>query len=91
MPSYSSSRARKDSHVGGREFEGDVVAITGASAGVGRATARAFARKGARVALIARDRDALEETKAEIESVGGQAMSFSADVADDERVFEVAE
>ena len=91
MPAYSSSRANEDRDFGGRDFEGSVVAITGASAGVGRATARAFARKGARVALIARDRDALEETKAEIESVGGQAMCFPADVADDERVFEVAE
>jgi len=86
MPSYSSSR-----DYDARAFEGDVVAITGASAGVGRATARAFARKGARVALIARDREALEATKAEIESVGGRAMCFSADVADDERVFEVAD
>lgn len=86
MPSHSRSRRFEE-----RAFEGEVVAITGASAGIGRATARAFARKGARVALIARDQDALDATKAEIESVGGQAMCFPADVADDERVFEVAE
>jgi short-subunit dehydrogenase len=96
MPSYSPSREHEDRDFADRdfpvrEFEGDVVAITGASAGVGRATARAFARKGARLALIARDRDALEETRAEIESVGGKAMCFSADVADDERMFEVAD
>jgi short-subunit dehydrogenase len=86
MPRYSPTRDHE-----AREFEGDVVAITGASAGVGRACARAFARKGARIALIARDRDALDATKAEIESVGGRAMCFPADVADDERMFEVAD
>jgi NAD(P)-dependent dehydrogenase (short-subunit alcohol dehydrogenase family) len=86
MPSHSSSRDHS-----AREFEGDIVAITGGSAGVGRATARAFARKGATIALIARDRDALEATKAEIESIGGRAMCYPADVADDERIFEVAD
>jgi short-subunit dehydrogenase len=78
-------------HSSSREFESYVVAITGASAGVGRATARAFARQGAKVALIARDREALEETRSEIESVGGEAACYPADVADDERIFEVAD
>ena len=91
MPSYLPYRDYEGRDFGDRDFEGDVVAITGASAGVGRATARAFARRGARIALIARDRDALEDTKAEIESIGGEAMCFPADVADDERVFEVAD
>lgn len=58
------SRARID-------FHDRVVVITGASAGVGRAVARRFSRAGARVGLIARDADALHETKAEIESAGG--------------------
>ena len=88
-PRYSRGSPARDHSA--RDFEGEVVAITGASAGIGRAAARAFARRGARIALIARDRDALEATKAEIESVGGQAMCFPADVADDERIFDVAD
>jgi len=60
----------------------EVVVITGASAGVGRATARAFGRRGARVALIARGRDGLEAAKREIESFGGEALVLPLDVSD---------
>jgi NADP-dependent 3-hydroxy acid dehydrogenase YdfG len=60
------------------------VAITGASAGVGRATAVRLASAGARVALIARSADALDEVKREIESNGGEALSFALDVSDAE-------
>lgn len=60
----------------------NVVVITGASAGVGRATARAFAARGARIGLIARNRDALEAAKAEVEARGGEAVVAVADVAD---------
>lgn len=74
-----------------RHMEGRVVVITGASAGVGRATARRFARAGARVGLIAREAAALEETRAEIESFGGKAHSVACDVADSAAVFEAAE
>jgi NADP-dependent 3-hydroxy acid dehydrogenase YdfG len=45
---------------GGRASPAEVVVITGASAGVGRATVRAFARDGARIGLLARGRDGLE-------------------------------
>jgi NAD(P)-dependent dehydrogenase (short-subunit alcohol dehydrogenase family) len=72
-------------------FQGRVVFITGASAGVGRATARAFARAGAKVALLAREEAALRETKAEIATLGGQAEVFPADVADADAVFAAAE
>jgi NAD(P)-dependent dehydrogenase (short-subunit alcohol dehydrogenase family) len=58
-----------------------VVVVTGASAGVGRATALAFAREGARVALLARGRERLEETRAEIERLGATALAIPADVA----------
>jgi NAD(P)-dependent dehydrogenase (short-subunit alcohol dehydrogenase family) len=59
-----------------------VVVITGASAGVGRATARKFARRGAHLALVARGRDGLEGTRREVEALGGRALVFTADVAD---------
>ncbi len=69
---------------------GSVVVVTGASAGVGRATAQAFAKAGAKVALIARETTGLERTKAEVEAFGGQAATFPLDVADAEAVFEAA-
>jgi short-subunit dehydrogenase len=56
--------------------------ITGASAGLGRATAREFGRHGAKVGLIARGVQGLEAAKREIESMGGTAVVFPADVAD---------
>ncbi|MGH8213878.1 MAG: SDR family oxidoreductase [Rhodanobacteraceae bacterium] len=65
-----------------RQFKGRVVVITGASAGVGRATALAFARHGAKVGLIARGEEGLESTRREIELAGGEAIACSADVAD---------
>ena len=65
---------------GGRRSD-EVVVITGASAGVGRATARAFARRGARVGLIARDPDALRAACDEVEALGGKAVMCVADVA----------
>src|SRR3954463_11745433 len=70
--------------------EREVVVITGASAGVGRATARAFGRRGARVALIARGRDGLEAAKREIESFGGEALVLPLDVSDPEAVEQAA-
>ncbi len=64
----------------------EVVVITGASAGVGRATAQAFGRRGAKVGLIARGRDGLEAAKREIEELGGQAIVLPLDVADHDAV-----
>ncbi|GAA4401685.1 SDR family oxidoreductase [Nibrella viscosa] len=62
--------------------EKEVVVITGASAGLGRAIAQEFARHGARVALIAREEERLQSAKKEIEESGGEALIFPADVAD---------
>jgi len=63
-------------------LKNEVVVITGASAGLGRAAAREFGRHGARVGLIARGVDGLEAAKREIESTGGSAMVLPLDVAD---------
>ena len=59
-----------------------VVAITGASAGVGRAAAIEFARHGCDVALIARNRERLDEAAAELRALGVRAIPIVADVAD---------
>jgi NAD(P)-dependent dehydrogenase (short-subunit alcohol dehydrogenase family) len=64
----------------------EVVVITGASAGVGRATVREFARRGARVGLIARGSEGLENAKREVEAAGGKALGFAADVASAEQI-----
>ncbi len=63
-----------------------VVAVTGASSGVGRATAQAFAREGATVGLIARGREALSATAAEVQSLGGRPVVLECDVADPQAV-----
>lgn len=58
-----------------------VVVITGASAGVGRAAAVAFAKRGARLGLIARGRERLHEAVEEVHANGGEAIALPADVA----------
>src|SRR5438034_4186682 len=64
----------------------EVVVITGASAGVGRATARKFARHGARIALLARGTDGLEAAQREVKELGGTAIVVPVDVANAEQV-----
>jgi NAD(P)-dependent dehydrogenase (short-subunit alcohol dehydrogenase family) len=63
-----------------------VVVVTGASAGVGRAIAQAFGKRGDSVALLARGEEALEAARREVESVGGRALPIPTDVADAEQV-----
>lgn len=67
-----------------------VVVVTGASAGVGRATVREFARHGAHVGLIARGTEGLEAAKQEVEKLGGKAIAISCDVADPAAVDQAA-
>jgi NAD(P)-dependent dehydrogenase (short-subunit alcohol dehydrogenase family) len=63
-----------------------VVVVAGASAGIGRATALEFARRGWRVALLARGADGLEGARREVEALGAQALVVPVDVADAEAV-----
>ncbi len=60
----------------------EVVVITGASGGVGRATAQAFGKRGAHVCLVARGEAGLEGAKREIEQAGGKAIIVAGDAAD---------
>ncbi len=69
----------------------EVVVITGASAGIGRATAREFAKHGARIALLARGRAGLEAARREVEELGGEALVIPTDVADHEAVEKAAD
>jgi NAD(P)-dependent dehydrogenase (short-subunit alcohol dehydrogenase family) len=63
-----------------------VVVITGASSGVGRACVRTFARRGARLGLLARNMEALEAAAREARETGTEALALHADVADAEAV-----
>jgi short-subunit dehydrogenase len=67
-----------------------VVVITGASSGIGRATAHAFARKGASLTLAARRADLLERTAEECRRLGAEVLAVPLDVADEQAVRELA-
>ena len=67
-------------------LEGRVALVTGASQGIGYATARTLARRGATIAVAARNQQKLEELAASIIAAGGKAAAFPMDVADEEQV-----
>jgi len=70
----------------GYSYKNKVIVITGATGGVGRATAHAFAKQGAKIALLARGQKQLDATKVEVEWLGGQALAIPTDVADPAQV-----
>jgi len=72
-------------------YKDKVIVITGATGGVGRATAHAFAAHGAKIALLARSPEQLEATRMEVEELGGQAIGIPTDVADAAQVESAAD
>jgi len=62
-------------------LKGKVAIVTGASGGIGRGTAIAFAKEGAKVAIVARSKDKLETVAAEIKKLGGEALVIVADIS----------
>src|SRR5690242_9349148 len=74
-----------------KEAKKETVVVTGASAGVGRAIAHEFARTGARIGLLARDRERLEAVRREVEELGGEALVLVTDVANADQVERAAE
>jgi NAD(P)-dependent dehydrogenase (short-subunit alcohol dehydrogenase family) len=69
-----------------KKLEGQVAVISGASKGLGRAMALALADEGAAIAMVARNADPLSEAQKAIESTGGQAKIFQADVSQEDDV-----
>ena len=72
-------------------FRDKAILITGASSGIGKATALRLARYGAHIALAARNRDALEQVRNEIQLAGGTALVVPTDVTDAEQVRQAVE
>ena len=66
----------------GSSLEGTVARVTGASSGIGAATARQLADNGATVALVARRKDRLDTLVADIQRSGGTAFAVEADISD---------
>jgi short-subunit dehydrogenase len=74
-----------------RTFIDKIAIVTGASSGIGRATALALAKQGARLALGARNLDALEEVSGEIQALGGEALVLQTDVTCEDQVQRLVE
>jgi len=72
------------------ELQGKVALITGGGSGIGRATAKLFAKHGAKVGLLGHTRDGIEDTARTIEEEGGEALILEADITNEKRMEEVA-
>lgn len=72
-------------------FCGKTAIVTGAGAGIGRATALQFAREGANVVIVDMNEETLEKAKIEIEASGGKILAVKCDVSDEQSVREVVE
>ncbi len=73
------------------EIQGSVVVVTGASSGIGLATARSFARAGAKVVLAARTRETIDAAAEELRELGHEALALATDVSDQLQVQQLIE
>src|SRR5919199_4807119 len=71
-----------EEHMHNSSARPEVVVVTGAGAGLGRAIVQSFARRGAHIGLVSRSSERLEDAQREVESLGGRALVLPGDVAD---------